>query len=901
MRFPPPEVMASWPKPNYVDPVRRGNESIIIQAVLVALVTIFVAIRLYARIAITKAGVGLDDVLIVISAVCLFATPGYLIQAQGWLGGMETNEQQIFGLGLTAGVILAIHNYGWDIHVWDLPPEDSITSRKVSWASMLLYLTSSSLTKTSILVFYLRILVAKKDKFVTKITLGAMIIYYVVLLIVLFAQCRPLPYYWEILIPGAEGKCLEEGIHMVTAGVLNLIFDLIIFTIPLRSLFLLKIRTTQKLQVISLFSAGLIVIAAASMRLYYNVVVFLQTYDVSWYGYVAWLWAAIEVHVSIICACVPSCRAFFASWTVRGSSKGRSGGGGTYPSKPGGRSFNNTDAEEDARLTNIKMGSMAKVEAGSMRSGISGDSEETREGIDGREAEIYRLYSTVLNNGSSFPFALTCSLDTPACKQCIKSNRECGGYQRERLWVPNNQVKLEGGVALGVATQKEAGTPPSKTTGKASKNNTVALVWTSAPNDPHNDKVVAPTPRLGRMVDSYRPFQQQLLGEFMHAFIPNYGTSASAEDSMWLVCVPEMVGSSPALEAVLMALSTAQLGRAHDSTDLVYESRRLYCVSLRELGKALKDMEKVYKDETLAACVALALYEVVECPAESDKGLVTHSDGCMRLIEARGPEAHTGDVGHMLFQSCRYSSLMHGLSQNRSNFMSEAKWLDAPFKGRTKSLSDKFMEVFIQGLSILEAAQAIGDLKTPSSLLACLAVIDSCWRADAAMRALYAELEASVDGPLFWPELSTLDNPADDAQTGKLFPVSYHFANFRVAKICELYWAICIILWGGLFHLYHALAIMEPLTPDEDDCECTTPVHVCPRGFSIADLPPLQDRDVMTAAGDWGRGSVFGVKWGAMFKEMGFWTTNDDMEQRGKQKARLMLDWDGGVEYKQLI
>ncbi|ELR02965.1 hypothetical protein VC83_00232 [Pseudogymnoascus destructans] len=352
MRFPPPEVTATWPEPNYVDPVRRGNESIITQAVLVALVTLFVSIRLYARLAITKAGVGLDDVLIVISA--------------------------IVGLGLTVGVILAINNYGWDIHVWDLPQEDSVTSRKVSWASMLLYLASSFLTKISILVFYLRILV-EKDKLITKITLGSMVICYVVLFIILFVQCRPLSYYWKILIPGAEGTCIEEGIHAVTAGVLTLIFDLIIFAIPLRSLFTLKIRTTQKLQVISLFSAGLIVIVAASIRLYYNVVVFLRTYDVSWYGYLGWLWAAVEVHLSIICACVPSCRAFFASWTVRGSN--RSGAGGTYPSRPGGRSFNNLDVEEEARLTSVKMGSMTKVEAGSVRSGISGESEETGEGV----------------------------------------------------------------------------------------------------------------------------------------------------------------------------------------------------------------------------------------------------------------------------------------------------------------------------------------------------------------------------------------------------------------------------------------------------------------------------------------------------------------------------------------
>lgn len=92
MRFPPPEVKASWPEPNYVDPVRRGNESIVIQGVLVALVTLIVSIRLYARLSITKAGIGLDDVLIVISAVCLSISPGFLRQARCSLGGMETNE-----------------------------------------------------------------------------------------------------------------------------------------------------------------------------------------------------------------------------------------------------------------------------------------------------------------------------------------------------------------------------------------------------------------------------------------------------------------------------------------------------------------------------------------------------------------------------------------------------------------------------------------------------------------------------------------------------------------------------------------------------------------------------------------------------------------------------------------
>lgn len=105
---------------------------------------------------------------------------------------------------------------------------------------------------------------------------------------------------------------------MIASASINLFLDVIIFLIPLRSLLILKIRTSQKLQVIALFMAGILVVIAAVVRLYYVVVVFLQTYDVTWYGYMTWLFACAEGWIGLICACVPSCRAFFVSWN-RGS------------------------------------------------------------------------------------------------------------------------------------------------------------------------------------------------------------------------------------------------------------------------------------------------------------------------------------------------------------------------------------------------------------------------------------------------------------------------------------------------------------------------------------------------------------------------------------------------------
>ncbi|KFX99791.1 hypothetical protein O988_03649 [Pseudogymnoascus sp. VKM F-3808] len=330
-----------------------GNESVIVQSILVVLVTTILIIRLYARIVITRAGIGLDDAMIIIA----------------W----------VFAMGLTASVLLAIKQYGWDVHVWDLPPKDMVTSRQISWASMVLYITTASLTKTSILVFYLRILVAKFDKIVTKVTFGFVVAYYVASFLVLFLQCRPLEHYWKILIPNSVGTCIDESIHMVTSAAFNVFLDIVIFLIPLRSLFALRIRTTQKIHLISLFSAGLLVVAAAVVRLVYIVIIMRETYDVSWYGYVGWLWAAIEVHVSIICACVPSCRAFFVAWN-RSSSKGGSKTGGTYPSGAA-RSYNHME-EDVMGLTDRRMGTQAMVSARS-RSRRSESEEDSVEGTKG--------------------------------------------------------------------------------------------------------------------------------------------------------------------------------------------------------------------------------------------------------------------------------------------------------------------------------------------------------------------------------------------------------------------------------------------------------------------------------------------------------------------------------------
>ena len=87
----PPEVVASFPAPNYVDPETHGPGLIVIACLLSSVAVLVVGARLYARFCITKAP-GIDDALIVLAL--------------------------IFGVTLSAMVILGNLRYYNGYHVW---------------------------------------------------------------------------------------------------------------------------------------------------------------------------------------------------------------------------------------------------------------------------------------------------------------------------------------------------------------------------------------------------------------------------------------------------------------------------------------------------------------------------------------------------------------------------------------------------------------------------------------------------------------------------------------------------------------------------------------------------------------------------------------------------------------
>jgi hypothetical protein len=68
---PPPEVLLSWPNPNYVNPEERGWEAPIVMIVMLAITTIIYIARIWARFKVAK-NLGLDDILMSIAMLPVF-------------------------------------------------------------------------------------------------------------------------------------------------------------------------------------------------------------------------------------------------------------------------------------------------------------------------------------------------------------------------------------------------------------------------------------------------------------------------------------------------------------------------------------------------------------------------------------------------------------------------------------------------------------------------------------------------------------------------------------------------------------------------------------------------------------------------------------------------------------
>ena len=161
--------------------------------------------------------------------------------------------------------------------------------------------------------------------------------------------------------------------------------------------------------------------------------------------------------------------------------------------------------------------------------------------------------------------------------------------------------------------------------------------------------------------------------------------------------VPELPTPTKALDISTMAFCMASLGRRNDDLVMLKDSLGLYVQGLHEVQRALWDPQLIYRDETLAACMALAIYEQFECPAANRRAHASHHDGIAKLIELRGAEAHSYGLGHQIFLAFRTHNVC--CFDVFEAFLSKSMTLEDLASSRTVSVDLSFeLELVIRSL-----------------------------------------------------------------------------------------------------------------------------------------------------------------------------------------------------------
>ncbi|TQV93790.1 C6 zinc finger domain-containing protein [Cordyceps javanica] len=464
---------------------------------------------------------------------------------------------------------------------------------------------------------------------------------------------------------------------------------------------------------------------------------------------------------------------------------------------------------------------------------------------------------------------IKCDLAKPHCGNCAKSKRICGGYARKTAYVFSDNVVLPvTAKAAEAATDDGTLTYQGRWKG-AAKNASVAaspyqgdplravvhtrLQWptddgssscssfcsSSCSPDAGSDRSsVSGLLSLGALDLQRIPMMpslwQQLHHVFLHTYMPRRGMGAADHaghvTGNWLLQLQGRPASLPALQTAVAAFAAARLGHDHGDARLVAQSAHLYLRSLELLRAAIASPATRLADDTLAACLALGIYELTEKPlaaprqqprpearrrdqASSGGGgggtaYSKHMTGAMMLLQLRGPAANDTPLAHSLFLGLRRQTIVTTLIKHSDTFLSHHVWRERPWRVYPKNVLDRCLDCVLD----LPRLQRLADdmLRDTSDTARAAAqsgaLIEQCTAALAGLDAWYASFTAHVAGPPYWSQFCTLTSLQDDAVLGKPFPVSYMFPTFSTAYLLMTYWTGLMVSHWLLFVAHRSLA-----------------------------------------------------------------------------------------------
>ncbi|KAL5594391.1 hypothetical protein BROUX41_001326 [Berkeleyomyces rouxiae] len=224
----------------------------------------------------------------------------------------------VVAIGLSCDIMIGA-SAGIGRHDGDISDQQVVVIRKTEYTFTVLYNLCLALTKTSILLFYLR-LSRNINSFLrlsSWFLIGVLNVSAIVLTLMNIFQCSPVKASWTPITGNV--KCILLLKQFLCAAPINVITDLAILLLPLPVLTGMKLPLRQKIVLVSTFLLGIFITIIDVVRLYFlqkayqNVPEddstpgpFGPQLDLMWHGALAVTWSLVEVNLGIVWACIPT-------------------------------------------------------------------------------------------------------------------------------------------------------------------------------------------------------------------------------------------------------------------------------------------------------------------------------------------------------------------------------------------------------------------------------------------------------------------------------------------------------------------------------------------------------------------------------------------------------------------
>lgn len=215
------------------------------------------------------------------------------------------------------------------------------TPEQVTLSIQLTYYAAVSFIKFSILCMYLRFVATPTLR---RICIGMIVfhsLFFIVCIAVTLAQCQPLHKMWD-LMGTVEGKCInttaffycktpfswlptqpscgELTADAVTSG-FNIVTDIIILTLPIKTLIGINRPLKEKIALVCVFGVGTFATIVAMVRLH-TIYTYTLAEDPFQNSILVNLWSIIEINVAVGCASAPALKPLFTPQALMSARNG---------------------------------------------------------------------------------------------------------------------------------------------------------------------------------------------------------------------------------------------------------------------------------------------------------------------------------------------------------------------------------------------------------------------------------------------------------------------------------------------------------------------------------------------------------------------------------------------------